>query len=102
MAQAAEPCCVLFLAERAVESPPDEVRKHSACCEEATLPSSLPAPSPAPYTSFWIPSHLWASVAHLGLGRSLSVSQPWVKWQFILSDTMSGITINIYSGFVPI
>lgn len=44
VAQAAEPCSVLFTEVRAVQSRPDEVRKHSACCVEVTLPSSLQLP----------------------------------------------------------
>lgn len=64
-AQAAEPCSVLLTAVRAVESQPDEGRKHSACCEEATLPSSLPAPFSAPCTSFWVPSDVYGRVLHI-------------------------------------
>lgn len=95
VAQAAEPCSLLFIAVRAVEFSPDEVRKHSACCEEATLPSSLPAPSSAPCTSFWTPSHVYGLVLHIWASH-ITVSQPWVKWQFILLEIPCLVCLLIY------
>lgn len=95
VAQPAEPCSMLFIAVRAVEPSPGEVRKHSACCEEPTLPSSLPAPSSAPCTSFWTPSHVYGLVLHIWAWQ-ITVSQPWVKWQFILLEIPCLVLLLIY------
>ena len=65
LAQACEACCVLLISVRAVESCPDEVRKHSPCREEVRLPSPLPAPSSALYTFFWLPSSVYGLVSHI-------------------------------------
>lgn len=98
LAQASEACCILLILVRAVESWLDDVRNHSACREEVSLPSSLPALSTAPYTSFFFDPimHLWGSVTHLGLGRSLSASKPWVKQQFIFVEIACLVLLLIY------
>lgn len=96
LAQAAKPCSVFFIAVRAVESRPGEVRKQ--CMLWGSDPPIITSSSLLCSMHFFLDpiKCLWASVAHLGLGRSLSVSQPWVKWQFILLEIPCLVLLLIY------
>lgn len=99
-AQASEAHCTLLILVRAVESQPAEVRKSSVCIKEVSLPSSLSAPSCAPYAP------LWGHCAFMGWCHTSG------SWQigfcfpalgqvaiYFCRGIISGIAINIYSGF---